>query len=307
MVDRTHPDGDGVPPEDRGPAGEQAAAAHDAAAPAAARPADTVAPVPAGDTSEPRRARPRSTRRGSTRRGSTREQKPDTLWGSVREVVVVLVWAVLIAFVVKSVLVRGFYIPSGSMEETLQLDDRIFVNVLEPTFGPLERGDIVVFEDSKGWLPERPEDGATGPMAAVHDALSFVGVLPDRTDQHLIKRVIGVGGDRVVCCDAQGRLTVNGEPLEERDAYLHPGSAPSEIPFDIVVPEGHYFVMGDHRDASADSRVHFGDLVENSAFISHDDVVGTAFVIAWPLDRFEWLQNPEEVFEDVPDEPAGGA
>ena len=211
-----------------------------------------------------------------------------------------LVWAVLIAFVVKTLLVRGFYIPSGSMEDTLQLNDRIFVNVVEPTFGPLERGDIAVFEDSKGWLPPQPVSGG-GPGDAVYNALAFVGVLPDRTDQHLIKRVIGVGGDRVVCCDGSGRITVNGQALDEQDAYLHPGSAPSEIPFDVVVPEEHYFVMGDHRDASADSRVHFGELVENAAFVSHDDVVGTAFVIAWPLDRFQWLLNPHEVFADVPD------
>ncbi|WP_257879723.1 signal peptidase I [Kocuria flava] len=133
-----------------------------------------------------------------------------------------------------------------------------------------------------------------------------MGVLPDRTDQHLIKRVIGVGGDRVVCCDASGRVTVNGHPLEEREAYLYPGAAPSDIPFEVVVPEDHYFVMGDHRNASADSRVHLGDAAEDSAFIAHDEVVGTAFVIAWPLDRFELLRNPEDVFDGVP-APSGGS
>ncbi|MFI7482872.1 signal peptidase I [Kocuria sp. M1R5S2] len=295
MADRTPPAGDGVPRE------------HRDADPSGPAPGPDVArgPAPAGDP--PRRSR-RDGRR-SARRGGEKQaggEGSDTLWGSVREILLVLVWAVLIAFVVKTLLVRGFYIPSGSMENTLQLNDRIFVNVVEPTFGPLERGDIVVFEDTKGWLPERPDTPA-GPGDAVYNALAFVGVLPDRTDQHLIKRVVGVGGDRVVCCDDSGRITVNGESLEERDAYLFPGSAPSEISFDVVVPEDHYFVMGDHRDASADSRVHFQELVENGAFINHDDVVGTAFVIAWPLDRFQWLQNPDEVFGDVPDRAAGGS
>ena len=289
MADRTQPPGDGAP-EDRG------GTAGDAAAPDPVQGAGTEPTV-----DPPRRAR-RGGRHGSS--GRSRKQRPDTFWGGIREVLLVLVWAVLIAFVVKTLLVRGFYIPSGSMERTLQLNDRIFVNVVEPTFGPLERGDIVVFEDSKGWLPARP-DVEGGPADTVYDALAFVGVLPDRTDQHLIKRVIGVGGDRVVCCDDSGRITVNGEALDEQDAYLHPGSAPSEVSFDVLVPENHYFVMGDHRDASADSRVHFEELVENSAFISHDDVVGTAFVIAWPPDRFQWLQNPDEVFADVPDRPAG--
>ncbi|GEO92578.1 signal peptidase I [Kocuria flava] len=278
MADRTLPTGDGGTPED-------------------------PAPEEAGTPGAP--AAPEET--GRRRRGSSRPRKerPDTLWGSVREIVLVLLWAVLIAFVVKTLLVRGFYIPSGSMENTLQLNDRIFVNVVEPTVGPLERGDIVVFEDAKGWLPPQ-DDGDGGLSDTVYDALAFVGVLPDRTDQHLIKRVIGVGGDRVVCCDASGRVTVNGHPLEEREAYLYPGAAPSDIPFEVVVPEDHYFVMGDHRNASADSRVHLGDATEDSAFIAHDEVVGTAFVIAWPLDRFELLRNPEDVFDGVP-APSGGS
>ncbi|MFF0942762.1 signal peptidase I [Kocuria sp. CPCC 205300] len=301
MDDRTPPAGDGGPHESPGAAG-------DAGFPAPA--ASTAPPEPAASSSaeageEPGSSSLRSRGRRS-RGGSSRQESPDTFWGSVREVVLVLVWAVLIAFVVKTLLVRGFYIPSGSMENTLQLNDRIFVNVVEPTFGPLERGDIVVFEDSKGWLPVQPDSGG-GPADAVYDALAFVGVLPDRTDQHLIKRVIGVGGDRVVCCDGSGRITVNGQALKEQDAYLFRGSAPSDIAFEVVVPEDHYFVMGDHRDASADSRVHFSELVENSAFISHDDVVGTAFVIAWPLDRFQWLQNPDDVFADVPDGSSGGS
>ncbi|WP_238986144.1 MULTISPECIES: signal peptidase I [unclassified Kocuria] len=305
MADRTPTAGDGAPRESRGATGDAALPAVEA--PGTPPTASTVPPEDSAAAAEDADPGQGSTaRRGRRSRGSrSRKQRPDTFWGSVREIVLVLVWAVLIAFVVKTLLVRGFYIPSGSMENTLQLNDRIFVNVVEPTFGPLERGDIVVFEDAKGWLPAQPDSGG-GPADAVYDALAFVGVLPDRTDQHLIKRVIGVGGDRVVCCDGAGRVTVNGQALEE-DGYLYPGSAPSDIPFDIVVPEDHYFVMGDHRDASADSRVHFSEIVADSAFISHDDVVGTAFVIAWPLDRFQWLQNPDDVFADIPAGSAGGS
>lgn len=300
MADRTQSAGDGAPQENPATTGE---AVGPAPAASAAGVGPAAAPVGTGGDEEPAPSR-RGARRAAA--GRKRKQRPDTLWGSVREVLLVLVWAVLIAFVVKTLLVRGFYIPSGSMENTLQLNDRIFVNVVEPTFGPLERGDIVVFEDAKGWLPAQPDTGG-GPADAVHDALAFVGVLPDRTDQHLIKRVIGVGGDTVACCDASGRVTVNGEALDEQEAYLFPGSAPSDTEFEVDVPEDHYFVLGDHRDASADARVHLTEVVDNGAFISHDDVVGTAFVIAWPLDRFQLLHNPEEVFADVPDRSAGGS
>lgn len=205
-----------------------------------------------------------------------------------------VVLAVLIAFVVKTFFVRGFYIPSGSMEDTLELNDRIFVNVMSARLGHVERGDIVVFDDTQGWLPASPQ----GSGGVVRDALEFVGIVPDSAQQALVKRVIGVGGDHVTCCDASGRISVNGTALDE--PYLYPGAAPSDMAFDIVVPEDHFFVLGDHRNASADSRFHLGT---NTAFIDEKDVVGTAFVIAWPPDRFRLLHNPAEVFADVA--PAG--
>ncbi|MDO4918491.1 signal peptidase I [Kocuria sp.] len=234
------------------------------------------------DTREPGRARRGRGRRTSRSSGG---------WGAIREIAVVVVLALLIAFVAKTFLVRGYYIPSGSMEQTLELDDRIFVNVLGARTGHIDRGDIVVFDDTQGWLPEAPATRAN----PVRQGLEFVGLLPDSSQQALVKRVIGVGGDHVACCSPAGKVTVNGKELDE--PYLYPGAAPSDFPFDVTVPEGKFFVMGDHRNASADSRYHIGTGTE---FVSEDDVVGTAFVTAWPLSRFHWIHNPEDVFRSVP-------
>nr|WP_313505845.1 signal peptidase I [Kocuria rhizophila] len=229
--------------------------------------------------------------RAARRRGRGVGSEPGSAWGAVKEVLIVAVLAVVIAFVAKTFLVRGYYIPSGSMEQTLELDDRIFVNVLGARTGHVDRGDIVVFDDTQGWLPEAPA-ARTNP---VRQGMEFVGLLPDSSQQALVKRVIGVGGDHVTCCDASGKVSVNGKALDE--SYLYPGAAPSDFPFDVTVPEGKVFVMGDHRNASADSRFH---IETNTQFVSEEDIVGTAFVIAWPLDRFQFLHNPEETFEDVP-------
>lgn len=234
------------------------------------------------------------TRRGSGGSGGSGAKRSPG-WNAVREVLIVMALAVVIAFVVKTFLVRGYYIPSGSMEQTLELDDRIFVNVIGAKTGHIDRGDIVVFDDTQGWLPEAPET-RTGP---VREGLEFVGLLPDSSQQALVKRVIGVGGDHVTCCDASGKVSVNGQPLDE--PYIYPGAAPSDFAFDVTVPEGKVFVMGDHRNASADSRFH---IETGTQFVSEDDIVGTAFVIAWPLDRFQFLHNPEQTFQDVP--AAGG-
>ncbi|WP_308495850.1 MULTISPECIES: signal peptidase I [unclassified Candidatus Sulfotelmatobacter] len=248
----------------------------------------------AGEQPEHKPVRPRRSARSSRSSASRNAKKSTSAWRSVKEILIVVVLAILIAFIVKTLFIRGFYIPSGSMENTLELNDRIFVNVMNANLGNIDRGDIVVFHDTKNWLPAQPQ-GSDGVGGAVRSALSFVGILPDTGDQALVKRVIGQGGDHVVCCDADGRVTVNGTALDE--TYVYPGAAPSEIPFDVIVPDDHYFVLGDHRNASADSRVH---LAQDNAFIRKDDIIGTAFVIAWPLDRFHILHHPDQVFADVP-------
>lgn len=212
-----------------------------------------------------------------------------------KEVLIIVAVALLLSFLIKTFLFRAFFIPSGSMENTLEIDDRIFVNQLVPGPFELKRGDVVVFRDSEGWLPE-PAPGTVS-SNWFKDALVFVGLLPDESQQHLVKRIIGMEGDRVICCDADGRITVNGEPLDE--PYLFPGANPSDMPFDVVVPEGKIWVMGDHRNASADSRANTDK--PGGGFVDVDDVEGKAAVIAWPLNRIGFLGNYPDVFAGVPD------
>jgi signal peptidase I len=193
-----------------------------------------------------------------------------------------------------------FLIPSVSMENTLQVDDRVVVEKLSP----LRRGQVIVFKDPGGWFT-----GATlGERGPIGRALEFVGVLPDTGTEHLIKRVIGLPGDRVVCCDEAERVTVNGQPLNET-SYLVIGpdgapTQPSAIEFDVTVPNGRLFVLGDNRDHSRDSRCHLNDVQAGltrgeNALVSEDLVVGRAIAVVWPLDRRHRLPSPD-TFETVP-------
>lgn len=204
--------------------------------------------------------------------------------------------AMVLSVAIKAFLIRSFYIPSGSMLETLQINDRIIVNVMAPDLMPIEHGDIVVFRDPGGWL------GAitTEPKEPIQELSDFVlgtfGITAPDSAEHLVKRVIGLPGDTVECCDPQGRLIINGVPIDE--PYIAPGSNPSDIEFKVVVPEGSYWVMGDNRGNSTDSRFH-QDL-PSKGFVDQSFVVGKAFVISWPVSNFEWLSNYPEVFSDIP-------
>ncbi|MFZ9987918.1 MAG: signal peptidase I [Candidatus Nanopelagicales bacterium] len=197
--------------------------------------------------------------------------------------------AFLVAFLVKTFLVQAFYIPSGSMEDTLQVGDRVLVNKVVYHLRPVERGDVIVFDGTGSFIsgpvvePERSPLGSLGRLAG-----EVVGLAPPR-DTDFIKRVIGVGGDRVVCCDADGLITVNGVPLEER-SYLYRNNPPSKQPFDVLVPEGALWVMGDHRSASADSRAHLGD--PGGGFVPTDKVIGRAFAVVWPFGNAQLLEIP---------------
>ena len=210
-------------------------------------------------------------------------------WVQAREGGTVILYALVIAFLVKTFLLRGFYIPSGSMEQTLQVNDRVFINVAGSYFSEPKRGDVIVFKDSQGWIPSTQKTSSP-----LKDALSFAGILPDTSSNFLVKRVIGTPGD-VVESDGNGKIKVNG--VEITEPYLYPGNPPSEVPFKVTVPAGKYFVMGDHRSNSADSRYHISD---GTAFISKDDVQGNVFVVAWPLNHFGLLQDQSSVFSSVP-------
>ena len=194
-----------------------------------------------------------------------------------------------VVLLITTFIVKPFSIPSGSMEETLAIGDRVLVNRAVYHFRDIERGDIVVFDGSDSFVPSS-EVTTRNPVAGVFAWIGqSIGVMPpDSTD--FIKRVIGVGGDRVTCCDADGRITVNGTPLDE-ESYIYPGDAPSTQDFDVIVPQGMLWVMGDHRSNSADSRAHIGD--PGGGFVPESKVVGRAMAVVWPFTSLEFLPIPD--------------
>lgn len=226
--------------------------------------------------------------------------------GFLREIVIVVVGALVVSSLLRAFVAQPFVIPSGSMEQTLQINDKVVVEKVTD----FHRGDIVVFRDPGTWLGSGYAGVERGPAGRV---LEFVGLLPDSSSNHLIKRVIGMPGDEVKCCDAQGRMSVNGVALDEQD-YLYKEDdgvpvAPAEVPFRVVVPAGRIFVMGDHRNDSKDSRCHLADVSMDGgppgadAFVPITDVVGPAFLIAAPLDRIQRLRIPA-TFAAVPEATA---
>lgn len=216
----------------------------------------------------------------------------------LRDLLVIFVVAVLVSFLIKTFLIRSFFIPSQSMEQTLEVNDRIIVNELVPDLVPIEHGDVVVFQDPGGWLPARVDPEQPSLVAAVDWFLAFVGLSAPDSNDHLVKRVIGLPGDHVVCCNALGQMSVNGVPLDEPYVALPPGETRvSKDDFDIAVPDDSLWVMGDNRYNSKDSRYN-GD-TPLKGYVPVENVVGRAFVVSWPLSRWAWLGNYPEVFAGV--------
>ncbi|MDS1270626.1 signal peptidase I [Lipingzhangella sp. LS1_29] len=219
-----------------------------------------------------------------------RAEKSGSFW---KELPVLVAIALVLAFVIKTWVVQPFYIPSQSMEDTLQVDDRVLVNKLVYQVRDIDRGELVVFNGSDSWdedtVVEQPE--ASNPVQGFFGWLSqSLGLAPSGKDY--IKRVIGLPGDTVECCDEQGRLVINDEPLDE--PYLYPDSLETHQEFGpVTIDEGRLWVMGDHRAVSYDSRTHQSD--PGGGTISEESVVGRAFVTVWPLDRITTHPIPDSI------------
>lgn len=215
----------------------------------------------------------------------------------LRDLVVILVVAFLVSFLLKTYLIRSFYIPSSSMENTLQINDRIIVNELVPSVMPVQYGDVVVFRDPGGWLGPRALPQPNWFLGALDWLGSLIGVTASDSNDHLIKRIIGLPGDDVACCTPTGAITVNGVPLDEPYLKITPGQDAAPREFAVTVPDDALWVMGDNRYNSKDSLGHIDD--PGRGFVPMSTVVGKALVISWPIGRWSVLDNYPMTFSGV--------
>lgn len=265
-----------------GPAGPGAPggpAASQAAGPAASSGPDASGPGAPGQGQGQRPGQ------GPAKVPPKKKKKGRAFW---KELPILIVVALLLTLVIKTYAIQAFFIPSGSMQNTLAIGDRVLVNKVVYDVRSIHRGDIVVFSGDGSWNPGTPPASSNFIAKFGESVASMFGFARDQNDY--IKRVIGVPGDHVACCDAEGRVTVNGVPLNEK-SYLFPGNSPSENRFSITVPAGSVWVMGDHRDVSWDSRGHrFG--FPGGGSIPESAVVGRAFIKIWPFSQWGVLSIP---------------
>ncbi len=214
---------------------------------------------------------------------ATKAAKKKNFW---RELLTIVVAAAVLTLLVKAFVVQVYRIPSASMENTLQIGDRVLVNKVVYHVRDIARGDIIVFSGQDSWGPDAPPPSSDPVVRIFDDVLSGIGLQNSQT--YYIKRVIGLPGDHVACC-TDGKVTVNGVPLSE-ESYLYPGNPPSTVKFNEMVPAGHVWVMGDHRSDSDDSRYHPGD--PGGGAIPESQVVGRAFLIIWPPSQVRDLPIP---------------
>jgi signal peptidase I len=215
----------------------------------------------------------------------------------LRDILFIILAALLISFLIKTFLIRSFFIPSGSMEDTLQLQDRVIVSLLTPGLTPLKHGDVIVFTDPGGWLDDETP-AITPTQSGVNDVLSFIGLAAPDDNDHLIKRVIGLPGDHVACCNALGQLTINGVPIDEPYTKLGGETKADPYTFAVTVPKGDVWVMGDNRYNSADSAYH-ENRHDPTVFVPIKDITGRAMVISWPVSRWTYLNDYPVVFQGV--------
>jgi signal peptidase I len=221
---------------------------------------------------------------GRHRKGGLQKKKSGPLH-VLRETAIIVVSALVLSALVRAFLIQAFYVPSASMEETLMPNDRIIAAKIVTRISGIQRGEIVVFRDPGGWLPT-PEPAAPGARSYLRSALTFIGLIPSDSGQDLVKRAIAIAGDRVACCDEQGRIVLNGVPLVE--PYVN--GPTDQVRFDIVVPAASMFMMGDNRGNSRDSRYH---LNVNNGSVPQTAAVGRTVLTVWPFDRFSTHGIPE--------------
>ncbi len=279
-----------------GPLPTPAASASQAASPLASSPSASSSPSGTSTPSDPTQDEAPAHRGERPSRISRRPSRRNLpVW---LDTLITMAVAVLIAVLVKTFLVQPFYIPSASMNPTLLQDDKILVSKLHPGVFDLERGDVIVFEDTANWIPGDATDNPTLRVRFMM-VLSLIGLAPDPSQDHLVKRLIGMPGDHVVCESQGSQLQINGTVIDE--PYINPETPACQVAFDVTVPEGHVWVMGDNRFASADSAYH--EELGQDPFIAIDDITGKAQVVFWPIGRWSGLGGGNDAFADVPDHP----